>query len=151
MGIWLRATRHDGDSAVTFVAAPADLSADIHQVANNTRQKFGNAVDVEIFEFEGSLVAATVEAKRRSETRLPMPKRFRDALHDFLIATFITSKEKTFITPEHPIPLDSVVAKEVLLEVMQHPGYKGQIVILRTSDEKGVLLEKNRIIVKDSV
>jgi len=151
MGIWLRATRYEGGGSTTFVAAPDDLSMDIHLVANDTRQKWGNAVDVEIFEFPGTLIEATVEAKRRSAERLPMQKRFRDALHDFLIATFLISKEKTLITPASPVPLDSVVSKEVLLEVMQHPGYKGQIVILRTSDQKGVMLEKNRVIVKDSV
>jgi hypothetical protein len=149
MGIWMRATRHEGESAVTWVAAPEDLAMDIHQVANDTRQKFGNAVDVEIFEFEGTLIEATIEADRRSKTRLTMEKRFRDALHDFLIATFIISKEKTMITPASPVPMDAAAAREVLLEVMQHPAYKGQIVVLRSSDKKGILLEKNLVMVKD--
>jgi hypothetical protein len=149
--MWLRATRFEAGGSTTFVAAPKDLSTDIHQMANDTRQMFGEAVDVEIFEFDGTLAEATAAAAKRARTRIPFEKRFRDSLHDFLIATFIISVAKTLITPEHPIPMDAETAKSVLLEVMQHPAYKGQLVRLRTSDHKGVLLEKNLIMVKDSI
>lgn len=150
MGIWLRATRYQDDSAVTFVAAPEDLSGDIHQVANDTRQKFGDMVDVEIFEFDGTLEEAVVEAKKRSLARLSSQDRFYGALHDYLIATFMVTPKQVVITPSKPVPLDAATVKEIMLAVMQHPGYKGQIVLLRTSDGKEATLRENRIIIRDN-
>lgn len=151
MSIWLRTTQYSGDHSITMVVAPESLTADIHVVANDARRVFGDRVDVEIFEFEGSLEAAVLEAKRRSEVRIPETKRLQDALHDFLITTFIQTKPQTMITPMNETPLSANEIREVLLAVMQHPGYKGQVVGLRSNDRKGLMLENNLIVVKDLI
>lgn len=149
MTLWLRTTRWTGPTTMTSVVAAEDLRADIHVTANATRTMFGDSVDVEIFEWEGGLEEATLEAARRAQERIARDKRYEDALHDFLIATFFATKKRTIIRPTSETPVDSETAKEILLSVMQHPAYQGQIVLLRTNDGKAVMLEKNLVAVRD--
>jgi hypothetical protein len=150
MTTWLRTTRFTKGLTITVVLPSEDLVADVHVIANDTRRMFGSTVDVEIFKFEGTLEQATLLWKERAEKRIPEKKKFRDALHDFLITMFLKTATKTVITPTNVTPMGAEEILEILIEVMKHPSYKGQIVALRTLEGKGVMLEDNLILVKDS-
>jgi hypothetical protein len=148
--LWLRETKYGpGTHPVTMVIAEDGLKEDIHVVANADRTLFGRAVDVEIFEWENDLQSATFEAGRRAATRLPEKTHLMNVLHDFLISSFLKSKRETLIAPRSVTPLDAVDIRQVLLAVMTHPGYKGQIVKLTSSDRRIVALEGVSIVVKD--
>lgn len=148
--LWLRETIYKaGKHPVTMVIAEDGLKEDIHVVANADRTLFGRSVDVEIFEWENDLQSATLEAARRATMRLPEKTHFMDTLHDFLIVSFLKSKRETIIAPSSVTPIDAVDIRQVLLAVMGHPGYKGQIVKLMSRDRKIVALEGVNIVIKD--
>jgi hypothetical protein len=148
--IWIRSTYYDPvKGPVTVVASKNDINVDIHSFANEQRTLFGDRVDVEIFEWEDDLHSATLEGYRRAATRVPKDKKYRDTLHDYLIATFLATTKKTMITPRSQTPLPAETIKDVVLEVMQHPGYKGQIVALRSVDGRGVMLEGSSVLIQD--
>lgn len=148
--LWLRETRFvPGETPVTFVIAADGLKDDIHITANNDRRMFGRTVDVEIFEWPDDLPSATLEAARRATTRLPEKTHLMDTLHDHLVSMFLQSKKETVIAPRSVTPLDAVDIRQVLLAAMRHPGYKGQIVGLRSSDGKVVKMRGQEILVED--
>lgn len=150
MSIWLRVSRFIvGESALTTVSSKDDLRQDIHVIANETRVKFARTVDVEIFEHDGDLESASLEAARRAQVRISREKHLRDTLHDFLVAMFIAQKPSTIIMPAHQAPVSSGDMRQILLDVMQHPAYSGHTVLLQSTDGNRVSLEKGTVIVRE--
>lgn len=149
--LWLRESRFGGagEAPITFVIAADGLKEDIHVTADKDRRMFGRTVDVEIFEWPDDLQSATLEAARRATTRLPEKTHLMDTLHDYLISAFLQSKKETVIAPRSVTPLDAVDLRQVLLAVMRHSSYKGQIVGLRSKDGRVVKMRDSEILVED--
>lgn len=150
--LWLREAHFGfGKNPIVFVIEETSLKDDIHVVANEGRARFGDELDVEIFEWPQDINSATLEAVRRSQFRIPEKIRKMDILHDYLISTLIRSKKNTFISPTRPTPLDAADIRQILTSVVSHGAYKGQIIFLRSQDKKTVVVEGGAISVKDFV
>lgn len=148
--LWLRETRFvPGETPITFVIAEDGLKENIHVTADRDRRMFGRSVDVEIFEWPDDLQSATLEAARRAKSRLPEKTHLMDTLHDYLISAFLQSKKETIIAPRSVTPPEAVDIRQVLLAVMGHPGYKGQIVTLKSADGRLVALEGQTVVIRD--
>lgn len=149
--LWLRESRFggEGQTPITFVIAEDGLKEEIHVTADRDRRMFGRTVDVEIFEWENDLQSATLEAARRATSRIPEKTHLMDTLHDYLISCFLRSKKETAIAPRSETPLEAVDIRQVLLAVMRHPSYKGQIVALRSSDEREAILKDDGVLIRE--
>lgn len=131
--------------AVTMVVPEDGLNRDIWTSANAMRRdavRLPMRVDVEIFEFEGGLVEATLEAKRRAQTPLPDKIAHQATLHDHIVATWKTGllADGGLITTSLPAPLDKQEILEVLFEVVKRPDYRGYVVSVHDRNGEPVRL-----------
>lgn len=133
---------------MTTVASKDDFKEDIHVVANTTREKFGRTVDVEIFEWEDNLIAATIEGQRRAKERIPDREHFKNTLHDFLIASFFRYPATTTIAPMSPAPVSTEDIRTIFESVKQHPEYKNRSVRVISQDGGTVWLTAGDITVR---
>jgi len=148
--LWLRETWfRPGDPPYTLIVAADGLKDDIHVVADQDRRKFGRLIDVEIFEWEDNFASATLEAARRSKTRLPEKTHLMDTLHDHLIVNFIQTRKETVITLRSVVPLEASDIRQAFLAAIRNRHYKGQIVSARSKDGKEVMIREGEILVRD--
>jgi hypothetical protein len=131
----------------TQVASAADLEIDIHQMADLMRRQSGPNADIEIFLWPGDLSDATAEATRRARTRIPRLQRDKDAIHDWLIASFILVKAGGSVVAPSQAPLTAASIAEVFEVARQHPAYQDHLVILGGRDGPVVMIDKGVVLV----
>ncbi|NIN68646.1 MAG: hypothetical protein GTO63_28855, partial [Anaerolineae bacterium] len=112
----------DKGQPVTQVIAASSLTDDIHVCANSMREQgYPDNIDIEIFDYDGEVLAAGIAGQKRAEERIPAQKRHMDTLHDWLISMFKLVVEKGGIGAPHPAPLSAENIMKVMGDVIKHP------------------------------
>jgi len=128
-----------------MVTSERDLVDDIHVAADSMRRL---AVDhradqeVEIFEYEGDFVAATVEGNRRAQTRLDPEKGNQMVFRDHIIACLRVLKPNGAALSKERAPLAGDKITEAFLEASKHKFYKGQTLQALDKDGHEVVFRK---------
>lgn len=149
--LWLRNTFFDPNKGPVTAVVPEDgLRQEIHVAATEARSLFGRNADVEIFEWDGDVISASMEAEKRARTRIPEYVHLKNTLHDFLVSNFFLVKPSTVIMTTRRAPLSTEDMKAVALEAMKSPHYRNHTarLISMTGDE--VVLGNGGILVRDA-
>jgi hypothetical protein len=124
---------------------------DIHTVAALLRDKYGRAADVEIFEHEGDLKSARIEAKRLAQKRLSKRQKDTDATIDyFLMGLQIRERRSDILIREMDnFQLPAETLAEILEVVREHPAYVGQGFLIFDQDGIPVTMEGGEIKIQE--
>lgn len=139
------------DKCMTMVMSADSLKHSIWMAATKLREEaaqmpYGHLIDIEIFEWDGDFVSATVEAKRRAKKRLEPPERHKITLYDFLIANFENKMlaDGGVISTTRPSPLSKEEILEVLLRAVEHPSYREFVISIHDEDGNPVRLKVDK-------
>lgn len=142
---------NDPTQRVTTVAGEESLRMSIWQAATRLRMSAANSncghlIDIEIFEHDGDLRSATIEAERRAQKRLDPTERNKNALYDFLIANFENGMlaDGATISTKRPSPLSKEDILEVLMRAVEHPSYRRFRLVVHDVDGNPVQLQVDR-------
>lgn len=144
---WMRQTRwgDDGARRETVVASEKDFPEDLHVVAHRTRNLPGaHAIDIEIFEFEGDLLEASLEATRRAQRRFTPDERARGVLFDWAVWGMTVVQPHGILTTQERAPMDVPEIEEVLSEAARHPFYENQRIVVFARDGRVVRLAASK-------
>lgn len=145
---YLRQTIYDpsGRMEPLVLVNPEDsFKTDIWTAATTLRESACKSpaeelIEIEIFDHEGDGVSATIEARRRSKTRMDKILRYRMTLYDWLISLF---KSKLLvdggtISTTRPSPLLKGDLFEVVIEATKHPSYRGFVITIHDKNGEPV-------------
>jgi len=150
----LRYLRHSAyppgsDEPITIVIPEDSLKTNIHTAATIMREEavrggIDETVDIEIFDYDGDFVAATLEGRKRAKNRIESVIRHKITLRDWAISLLMTIiKPKGLVSTTRPSPLKKEDILEVLLEVTNHPAYKGQSFRIHDCNGEPVALRRD--------
>ena len=109
----------------THVLPEDGIKQDIYVFANDTRARFPG-VEVEVFEWDGDLISASVEAHRRAVKSLEESDRLKGVLRDWALALCTITAPDGVISTTKPSPLSNDEVKEVFEEVVKNKRYRKQ-------------------------
>ena len=105
---YLRSTLYKDDKEhITMVAAEDSLKDEIHVAANE--MVTGDNIDVEIFDCDGDLVAATLEGEKLALPRLPDVVRRGIILTNWCIAMLQKLNRTGTLGTKSPVPLSAEI------------------------------------------
>ncbi len=144
--------QEDGAFINVLLFSEATIKADgldVNAFANTMRTEFGRRCDVEIFEHDGTKGEAHNEAVKRSGVRLRQGPRDLDALRDWVIGMMIMAqKETAVIVAKDTAPLTEDAVMDALAQVIDHPAYKKQRVVIASRDGSTVTLANGKLSTK---
>lgn len=142
---WMRQTRwgEDGCRKETVVVSEKDFSDDIHVVAHRVRGLPGaHAIDIEVFECDGDLLEAGIEATRRAQRRFTPNERARGVLFDWAVWGMTAVKPYGILATPDRTPLEVSEIQEILEDASRHPFYENQRIVVFARDGRVVRLRE---------
>ena len=147
---YLRVSVFAANGATTVVTAETDLKEPIETVASEFRSRpYPGEADIEIFEYEGDLVSASMEGVRRAQSRIPEEEGHRATLRDWLAMCLYKMTPDGTLALKDAAPLDAKTMGKVFKQVAGYPQYKNQKIMGPSCDDKMVTYEAGRLSIKE--
>lgn len=137
---------------MTIVIPEDGLRSDIWTAATGMRESIQmnppeeGHIDIEIFEWDGDLTSATLEAQRRALTPLPPTEVYQSILHDHLVMVMKSGLlvKGASIETSKPSPLEKKDIMDVFLKVVKRPEYDGYVLSVHDKNGEPVRLHVDK-------
>lgn len=153
MSLYIRNTLFLPGRIPTTIVIPEESAVpDIWTAANMTRidilknpPEYG-WIDIEIFEWEGDFISASLEAKRRGQSQLPEVEVHQNVLHDYMVMIMKSGKlmKGALLETYKPSPLEKKDIMDVFLKLVKRPEYDGYIFSVHDKNGEPVRLHVDK-------
>ena len=153
MSLYLRNTLFFPGKVPTTILIPEESAVpNIWAAANGMRVDIlkkppeKGAIDIEVFEWDGDLVSASLEANRRGQERMSEAESHKNVLHDHIVMIMKLGRlEKGgLIETIDPSPLGKTDIMEVFLKVVKRPEYDGYVLCVHDQNGEPVRLHVDK-------